>query len=91
MSIGVGIFLMVVGAVIAPFSPVVGISIIVVGTLAVIIGTGALSGVYTTALYRYAVDGTAPGPFTPESLEASFGQKQPHWWNRKKTKDARRR
>ena len=83
--------LLVIGSVVAPFAPAVGISIMVVGTLAVMIATGALSGVYTTALYRYALDGTASGPFTPASLEASFGQKKAHWWNRRKTKDARRR
>ena len=40
-----------------------------------IASTGALGGVYTAALYRYAVAGEAAGPFTHEDMQGSFVKK----------------
>jgi hypothetical protein len=37
---------------------------------------GALSGIYRTALYRYAVDGTVPAAFASTDMEHAFGQRK---------------
>jgi hypothetical protein len=47
----------------------VGVAWIVVVSLAV----SALTGIYRTALYRFAVDGTAPPAFAGADLEHAFG------------------
>jgi hypothetical protein len=37
---------------------------------------GALSGIYRTALYRYAVDGQVPEAFATTDMEHAFGQRK---------------
>jgi hypothetical protein len=37
---------------------------------------GALSGIYRTALYRYAVDGQVPEAFASTDMEHAFGQRK---------------
>jgi hypothetical protein len=37
---------------------------------------GALSGIYRTALYRYAVDGEVPAAFASTDMEHAFGQRK---------------
>jgi hypothetical protein len=36
----------------------------------------ALSGIYRTALYRYAVDGQVPGAFADADMEHAFGPRK---------------
>ena len=36
----------------------------------------ALSGIYRTALYRYAVDGQVPPAFASTDMEHAFGQRK---------------
>ena len=55
---------------------VVAIAIAVIIVLATTLVIGALSGIFRTALYRYAVDGTVPGAFAHVDLENAFGVKR---------------
>ena len=64
---------------------VIAIACIAVAILIVIIGQvviAALSGIYRTALYRYAVDGTVPEAFADANLEQAFGPKKRSLLNR---------
>lgn len=54
-----------------PLAVVVGV--LLIGAL--ILVSGALNAVVTTALYRYAMDGAVLGAFTAEDLEASYRPK----------------
>lgn len=65
-----------VGAIVMPFNLVAGIVVIAVSTVVLITLSGALGGVFTTALYRYAADGTTDGPFRKAQLEGAFESKQ---------------
>src|SRR6185369_15053758 len=47
------------------------IGVIWVAIVSVVIS--AMSGIYRVALYRYAVDGKAPGPFASADLGHAFG------------------
>ncbi len=51
---------------------IVGIAIAVVWTLVVSVIVSALSGIYRTALYRYAVEGFVPEAFAGVGLETAF-------------------
>lgn len=48
----------------------------VVTTLLLMAVSGALGGVFNTALYRYAADGAVGGPFERSQLEAAFASKE---------------
>ncbi|HUF85055.1 MAG TPA: DUF6159 family protein [Acidimicrobiia bacterium] len=54
----------------------VGIGIAVVWIAIVMIVLAALSGIYRTALYRYAVDNKAPSAFSGTDLSSAFQPKQ---------------
>jgi hypothetical protein len=60
--------------VIAPILGVVA-AVVVFGALAAT--SAALSGIFNAALYRYAVTGSAGGPFSVEDLHGSFRPRQP--------------
>jgi len=44
--------------------------------LVVTVVVSALSGIYRTALYRFAVDGTTPPAFAGVDLEHAFGPRR---------------
>lgn len=50
------------------------VAVVILVATSVIIS--ALSGIYRTALYRYAVDGTVPGAFGGADLEHAFGPRR---------------
>jgi hypothetical protein len=52
----------------------VGLAVVWIAIVSLVIS--ALSGIYRTALYRYAVDGQAPGPFAATDLSSAFTPKQ---------------
>jgi hypothetical protein len=52
------------------------IAVAVVMLLVAVIVVNALSGIYRTALYRYAVDGQVPTAFAGADLEHSFGPRK---------------
>lgn len=52
----------------------VAVAVIVVVVASVIVS--ALGGIYRTALYRYAVDGTVPGAFGDIDLQHAFGPRR---------------
>jgi hypothetical protein len=55
---------------------VVGIAVAVAWVLVVATIMAALGGIYRTALYRYAADGTPPAAFAGFDLEHAFGQRK---------------
>jgi hypothetical protein len=58
---------------------VVAIPLIAVAVVMLLVATvvvNALSGIYRTALYRYAVDGQVPAAFAGADLEHSFGPRK---------------
>ena len=72
-----GIFVIAIGAASASTAVVVvtaalGVAWIVVVSLAV----SALTGIYRTALYRFAVDGTAPPAFAGADLAHALGPRR---------------
>ena len=54
---------------------VLGLVLLVLWVIAVSVISSALSGVFRTVLYRYAVAGTASNGFTAEDIAASFKTK----------------
>jgi hypothetical protein len=58
------------------------VALIVFGAVAVawlvvvVLVISALSGIYRTALYRFAVDGVAPPAFANADLQHAFGARQ---------------
>ena len=54
--------------------PLVAIAVVIIVVGHVIIA--ALSGIYRTALYRYAVDGQVPAAFAGTDLEHAFGPRK---------------
>lgn len=52
------------------------VALAVVLFLATIVVINALSGIFRTALYRYAVDGAVPGAFADVDLASAFGKKR---------------
>jgi hypothetical protein len=54
--------------------PLIALAVVIVLVATVIIS--ALSGIYRTALYRYAVDGQVPTPFAGADLEHVFGPRK---------------
>ena len=54
------------------------IAVAVVILLIAVVIVNALSGIYRTALYRYAVDGQVPPAFAGADLEHSFGPRKPN-------------
>ena len=55
---------------------VVAIAVAVVWVVVVSVVMAALSGIYRTALYRYAVDGRVPAAFASVDLEHAFGARR---------------
>ena len=55
---------------------VVAIAVAVLIVLATTVIISALSGIFRTALYRYAVDGVVPGAFVGNDLEHAFGPRK---------------
>ncbi|HLU14016.1 MAG TPA: DUF6159 family protein, partial [Arenimonas sp.] len=53
--------------------PMIVIAVLVVAFIGVV--QAALTGVYSAALYRYAVDGHAPAGFDDGTLQAAFVRK----------------
>jgi hypothetical protein len=75
MLAGVGIGVLGV----ASGTAVVAVPLVVVGVvivLATVVVASALSGIYRTALYRYAVDGQVPVPFAGADMEHAFGPRK---------------
>jgi hypothetical protein len=75
MLAGVGIGVLGV----ASGTAVVAVPLVVVGAvvvLATVVVASALSGIYRTALYRYAVDGQVPVPFVGVDMEHAFGPRR---------------
>jgi hypothetical protein len=54
--------------------PLIAIAVVYLAIAASIVG--ALSGIYRTALYRYAVDGEVPAAFASTDMEHAFGQRK---------------
>lgn len=54
--------------------PLVAVAVVIVLATTVVIS--ALSGIFRTALYRYATDGAIPGAFADTDLEHAFGPKK---------------
>jgi hypothetical protein len=64
---------------VASGTAVVAIPLIVVAVVLVLVASvviSALSGIYRTALYRYATDGQVPAPFAGADLEHVFGPRR---------------
>jgi hypothetical protein len=74
-TIILGIVLAVIGASISPW---LGLGVAVVAVIAVLLLAviqAALSGIYSAALYRFAVDGQAPAGFEGGALQMAFRPK----------------
>lgn len=71
--------------VVASVSPIAGMVVIAAGSFALMMLTSTLQGVFNAALYRFAADGVALGPFERAQLEEAF-----HSQERKKTSPGRR-
>jgi hypothetical protein len=52
----------------------IGVAVVWIAIMSVVLS--ALSGIYRTALYRYAVDGRAPAAFAGEDFSAAFAPKR---------------
>ena len=72
----VGLPFLIVGGLIATQSMVIGIIIIAIAIGAIVAFSGALGGVFQTALYRYATDGEAHGAFTADEMAMAFRPKK---------------
>lgn len=57
-------------------APPIGIPIAVLAMLALMAAASACSGVFSAALYRYAVGGQGVGVFSREDLDAAFRPKR---------------
>lgn len=68
--------LLIAGTVLIPFSVVAGVVLMVASMLILITISGALGGVFNTALYRYAADGQVSPPFERSQLDAAFESKR---------------
>lgn len=54
--------------------PIIAVAVVYLAVAASVLG--ALSGIYRTALYRYAVDGEVPVAFASTDMEHAFGQRK---------------
>jgi hypothetical protein len=73
-----GIALIALGAATNEVVALVGLGTIgVIWILVVSVVISAMSGIYRIALYRFAVDGTAPGAFASSDLGGAFGHRKP--------------
>ncbi|MEA2506414.1 MAG: hypothetical protein QOH48_1032 [Actinomycetota bacterium] len=61
-----------VGAVITPFAPAVGITAMAIGFVGTVVVGGAIGQVFTAALYLFAADGVVAGPFDRLQLENQY-------------------
>jgi hypothetical protein len=80
-TIGLALFLVsipafAVGVVLLGSVPVLGIAVIALVAATLVALSGALTGVFNTALYRFATTGTAGGGFSEEDLAASFRRRR---------------
>ena len=76
-AIGLPIFLvglpfLILGGFIAAHSLIIGVIILALSIGAIIALTGALTGVFQTALYRFATDGASHGTFTADEMAMAF-------------------
>ena len=83
-AIGLPIFLLclpflVLGAFVASVSVAAGVVIITVAVGVMIAFTGALGGVFSTALYRFAVDGQSPYGFSSDDMATAFRPRRRRW------------
>jgi hypothetical protein len=81
VTIGLAIFLvgLAVGlplTVLAAAAPIVGVPLLVLAIGLIAAAGAACSGVFSAALYRYAVTGEGAGPFSREDLDAAFKPKR---------------
>lgn len=67
---------MIGGAILIPFNPLAGIVLVSATFLGIMLVGGALGGIFSAALYRFAADGTVTRPFEQEQLERSFRTKE---------------
>jgi len=73
-----GIALIALGVATNEVVALVGLGTIgVIWILVVSVVISAMSGIYRIALYRFAVDGKAPGAFASSDLGGAFGQRKP--------------
>jgi hypothetical protein len=73
VAIGIGALGVASGSAVVAV-PLVALAVVIVLVTTVIVS--ALSGIYRTALYRYAVDGQVPTPFAGADLEHVFGPRK---------------
>ncbi len=64
------------GVIAAAGAPVIGVVLIALAIGAIIAFSGAVGGVFNTALYRFAVDGTPPAGFYEGDLAHAFRQRR---------------
>ncbi len=76
-----GLPFILIGGLVATESVVIGIAIVAIALGAVIAFSGALTGIFQTALYRYAVDGASHGTFTADQMAMAFRPKKQPGWN----------
>ncbi len=72
-----GIALIVIG--VATGSAVVAVTLSAIGILILVVAmvvVSAMSGIYRTALYRYAIDGRTPTAFATINMAAAFGPRK---------------
>ncbi len=72
--------LIIGGAVAGAGSPVVGVTLLAIGIGIMVAFSGALGGVFSTALYRFAVDGEAPRGFYEGDLAEAFRPRKKRGW-----------
>ncbi|MCW2547762.1 MAG: hypothetical protein JWN96_2222 [Mycobacterium sp.] len=73
---------LVAGGILSVRSPVPGVAIFALAIGVMVAFTGALSGVFSTALYRFAVDGEAPRGFYEGDLAEAFRPRKRRRWSR---------
>ena len=74
--LAVGVALVIAGAMVSPYLAIgIGV-VVVVAVLLLGVIQAALSGIYSAALYRYAMDGHAPAGFDTGALEMAFAPKR---------------
>lgn len=68
--------ILMVGGILIPFNVAAGVTVLVGSMLILMTVSGALGGVFNTALYRYAAEGQVSMPFERSQLDAAFESKQ---------------
>ena len=73
LAFGIGALGVVSGTAVVAV-PLIAVAVVILLVATVVVN--ALSGIYRTALYRYAVDGQVPSAFAGADLEHSFGPRK---------------